>query len=162
VGRTLVLGIGNLIMTDDGIGVRVVHELTRRYQFPPEVTVLDGGTLGLDLLPYLEGVARLLIIDAVLVGEAPGTVVRMTDDQIPAVFATKLSPHQMGLQDLLAVAELLGHRPADMVLLGVQPEDIELGDGLSPRVAITLEPIIASCLVELAAWNIVPLDNPSP
>lgn len=162
MGRTLVLGIGNLIMTDDGIGVRVVHELTRRYQFPAEVTVLDGGTLGLDLLPYLEEVARLLIIDAVMVGEPPGTVVRMTGDQIPAVFATKLSPHQMGLQDLLAVAELLGHRPADMVLLGVQPEDIELGDGLSPSVAVTLEPIIASSLAVLAAWGIVPHAKTSP
>ena len=159
MARTLILGIGNLLMTDDGIGVRVVQELVRRYRFPADVAVLDGGTLGLDLLPHLEGVERLLIIDAVMTGDPPGTVVRMTEDQIPAVFATKLSPHQMGLQDLLAVAELLGHRPANMVLLGVQPAEIELGDYLTPSVAVTLEPIIAGCLAELATWNIYPQDK---
>lgn len=154
--ETLILGIGNLVMTDDGIGVRVAQELARRYRFPDDVKVLDGGTLGLDLLPHLEGVGRLLIVDAVMTGEAPGTVVRLEGEQIPAVFATKLSPHQMGLQDLLSVAALLGHAPAEMVLLGVQPAELEIGDALSPAVERALEPLISRCLAELAAWHILP------
>lgn len=159
MAETLILGIGNLVMTDDGIGVRVVQELARRYQFTADVKVLDGGTLGLDLLPHLEGVGRLLIIDAVMTSDPPGTIVRLEGDRIPAVFATKLSPHQMGLQDLLAVAELMGHAPAEMVLLGVQPADLELGDALSPAVAECLEPLIGRCLAELAAWRILPLSS---
>jgi hydrogenase maturation protease len=104
MGSTLVLGIGNLVMSDDGIGVRVVQELATRYRFPADVGILDGGTLGLDLLPHLEGVERLLIVDAVTTDDGPGCLVRLSGDEIPVVFATKLSPHQMGLQDLLAVA----------------------------------------------------------
>src|SRR5512139_197144 len=122
--NTLVLGIGNLIMTDDGVGVRVVQQLAEKYRFPPGVRLLDGGTLGLDLLPQLEGVERLLIVDAVEAGGPPGTTLRLTGEAIPRLFQTKLSPHQMGLQDLLAVAELQGYCPPEMVLWGVQPAEI--------------------------------------
>ncbi|TLN03398.1 hydrogenase maturation protease, partial [bacterium] len=114
---TLVLGIGNLIMTDDGVGVRVVQRLAEGYEFPPEVTVMDGGTLGLDLLSHLEGVDRLLIIDAMETGGPPGTIVRMSGEEIPIAFESKLSPHQMGLKDLLAVSLLRGVTPPEMVLL---------------------------------------------
>ena len=152
--KTLVLGIGNLVMSDDGIGVRVVQELATRCRFPAGVTVLDGGTLGLDLLPYLEGVERLLIVDAVPTDGPPGTLVRLSGAEIPAVFAHKLSPHQVGLQDLLAVARLLGHEPAELVLWGVQPASIEMTMELTPVVADCLEPLIAHCLGELAAWGV--------
>ena len=152
--ETLVLGIGNLIMTDDGVGVRTIHQLQQRYRFPDSVTVMDGGTLGLDLLHYLEGIKRLLVVDAVETGGLPGTHCRLTGDEINIAFRTKLSPHQMGLQDLLLVAELRGFAPEEMVLLGVQPGEIGMGTELTPVVADQVEPLVNAALKELAAWNI--------
>ena len=150
----LVLGIGNLIMTDDGVGVQVVHRLQERYTFPPTVRLLDGGTLGLDLLPYLEGVRRLLVVDAVETGGPPGTLIRLTGDEINIAFRTKLSPHQMGLQDLLLVAELQGFAPEELLLLGVQPEEIGMGTELTPTVAERVEPLVDAVLHELERWNV--------
>jgi len=151
-----VLGIGNLIMTDDGVGVRVVQRLAEGYVFPPEVTILDGGTLGLDLLAHLEGVQRLLIIDAMETGGPTGTIVRMTGEEIPVVFETKLSPHQMGLKDLLAVSVLRGITPPEMVLLGVQPGNIEMGIELSPAVEAQLDTLVDRALRELENWGVKP------
>jgi hydrogenase maturation protease len=150
----LVLGIGNLIMTDDGVGVRVVHLLQELYRFPETVRVMDGGTLGLDLLHYLEGVWRLLVVDAVETGGPPGTLVRLTGEEINIAFRTKLSPHQMGLQDLLLVAELQGFAPEEMILLGVQPGEIEMGVELTAAVEAQVEPLVAAVLNELAAWGV--------
>ena len=141
-------------MSDDGIGVRVVQLLAERYRFPPQVTVLDGGTLGLDLLPKLEGVDRLLVVDAVDTGEPPGTVVRLAGDEVPVALEAKVSPHQMGLKDLLAVAMLQGFAPREMVLWGVQPALIELGMELSPAVADTLEPLARHVVTELGRWEV--------
>lgn len=151
---TLVLGIGNLVMSDDGVGVRVVQLLAERFRFPNGVTVLDGGTLGLDLLPKLEGVKRLLIVDAVETGSASGTLVRLSGEDVPIVLETKISPHQMGLKDLLAVAMLLGFNPSEMVLWGVQPELIEMGMALSPAVEEQLEPLVRHVLTELESWDV--------
>jgi len=150
----LVLGIGNLIMSDDGIGVRVVQLLAERYRYPAGVTVLDGGTLGLDLLPRLEGVERLLVVDAVETGQPAGTLVRMAGEEVPVVLETKVSPHQMGLKDLLAVAMLQGFAPREMVLWGVQPALIELGTELSEAVASRLEPLVGKVLAELTRWGV--------
>jgi len=141
-------------MSDDGVGVRVVQGLAEEYVFPPHVTVLDGGTLGLDLLPRLEGVERLLIVDAVETGGKPGTLVRMADDEIPLALETKLSPHQMGLKDLLAVALLQGFAPEEMVLWGVQPETIEMGVELSPAVSGRLPQLEQHLLTELERWGV--------
>ncbi len=150
----LVLGIGNLVMSDDGIGVRVIQLLTERYRFPAGVTLLDGGTLGLDLLPHLEGVERLLVIDAVDTGTAPGSLARLAGDDVPIVLETKVSLHQMGLKDLLAVATLQGFDPCEMVLWGVQPEMIEMGMELSPAVSAQIEPLMQNVLRELDGWGV--------
>ncbi|GAB4300563.1 MAG: HyaD/HybD family hydrogenase maturation endopeptidase [Desulfuromonadia bacterium] len=154
---TLVLGIGNTIMSDDGIGVRVVRELATRFRFPPSVSILDGGTLGLDLLPHLEGIANLLIIDAVMTPDPPGTLIRLEGEEIPRVFATKLSPHQMGLQDLLAVSTLMGHTPASMVLLGAVPVELGMGTELSPPLQQSVEPLVAMALHELERFGVTPI-----
>jgi hydrogenase maturation protease len=150
----LVLGIGNLVMCDDGIGVRVVQELQRSYRFPENVEVLDGGTLGLDLLPKLEDITHLIMVDAVETGEKPGTVVRLAGEELPVALETRISPHQMGLKDLLAVARLMGHAPREMVLWGVQPEVIEMGMDLSPAVASALDILVRNVLLELNRWGI--------
>ena len=150
----LVLGIGNLIMSDDGIGVRVVQRLLEKYRFPPEVTVVDGGTLGLDLLPMLEGGEKLLLVDAVETDADAGTIVRISGQGIPIAMKNKLSAHQAGLQDLLLLAELQGYLPRDMVLLGVHPEDIGIGLELSAQVASRLDPLVALALEELEQWGV--------
>lgn len=142
----LVLGIGNLVMSDDGVGVRVAQRLVREYRFPPRVRVVDGGTLGLDLLPMLEGVDRLIIVDAVETGQVPGTCVTLVGEEIPVALETKVSPHQMGLKDLLAVARLMGHEPREMVLFGVQPGSIEMDESLTPLVAARLDDLVAGVL----------------
>jgi len=151
---TLVLGIGNLVMSDDGIGVRVIQQLSACFRFPDGVALLDGGTLGLDLLPRLEGVERLLVVDAVDIGRTPGTLARLSGDDVPIVLETKVSPHQMGLKDLLAVAMLQGFAPLEMVLWGVQPEKIEMGVDLSPAVEGTVDALVKNVLLELESWGI--------
>jgi len=149
----LLLGLGNLLMNDDSLGVRIVQQLITEYRFPDGLKLLDGGTLGLDLLPYLEGVERLLVVDAVDTGSPPGTLVRLAGDEIPYALATKVSPHQMGLKDLLTVADLQGHAPGEMVLWGIQPASIEMDLRLSPEVAASMTPLLQEVLGELAKWG---------
>jgi len=150
----LVLGLGNTIMTDDGFGVKVVTTLSSRYHFQGPVQLLDGGTLGLDLLPYLEEIESLLIIDALDMRDEPGKIFRLEGDEVPRAFASKLSVHQMGLQDLLAVAQLQGHVPRNLVVWGVQPECIEMHTELTATVAAAVEPVVAKVLEELEGWGI--------
>ena len=150
----LVLGIGNLVMCDDGVGVRVVQELQRSYCFPENVKVVDGGTLGLDLLPMLENVTHLILVDAVETGEKAGTLIRLSGAELPVVLATKLSPHQMGLKDLLAVSELMGHSPREMVLIGVQPGCIEMGVEMTSDVDAKLGEMLANVLSELEKFGV--------
>lgn len=149
----LVLGIGNTIMSDDGVGSRVVKRIREEYSFPTGVSLLEGGTLGLDLLPHLEGISRLLIVDALETGKLPGTIVRLSGDEIPSAFRTRLSPHQMGLQDLLAVAAFQGFAPVEMVLWGIQPASIEPGTELTEAVAIQVEMLVENVLEELRRWG---------
>jgi hydrogenase maturation protease len=148
-------------MSDDGVGVKVIHHLSEEYRLHPDVTLLDGGTLGLDLLPHIEGIDRLLIVDAIETGGAPGTLARLEGDDIPVVMETKLSPHQMGLKDLLAVAMLQGFSPPEMVLVGIQPENIDLGMELSAKVSARFNELIQMVIRELENWGIsvAPVDK---
>ncbi|MDD2897586.1 MAG: HyaD/HybD family hydrogenase maturation endopeptidase [Desulfuromonadaceae bacterium] len=153
----LVLGIGNLVMSDDAAGVLVVQQLQQRYRFPDTVDLVDGGTLGLDLLPKLENITHLIMIDAVETGKKAGTCVRLSGEDLPIALETKISPHQMGLKDLLAVSELMGHSPKEMVLIGVQPESIEMNVGLTALVEAQLETLISTVVTELTNIGIHPL-----
>ena len=96
----LILGVGNILLGDEGIGIRVVEELENRYAFPEEVMVLDGGTAGIELLRYIEGRDLLILIDAMRAGLAPGTVFKVEGEDVPKRFMTRISPHQIGLSDL--------------------------------------------------------------
>jgi hydrogenase maturation protease len=154
MSQTLVLGLGNILMRDEGVGVRVVERLLERYDFPVGVQVLDGGTLGLDLLPWVEGVDRLLVVDAVDMGAEPGTTTRLEGEEVPVFLGVKISPHQMGLADLLAASRLRGYFPQQLVLWGVQPEVIEVGLELSPLVETQAETLVESVLAELTSWGI--------
>ena len=150
----LVLGLGNTLMTDDGFGSRMAEMLQSCFLFSPEVAVLDGGTLGLDLLPRLEGIDRLLIIDALEMDAEPGDVFRLEGEDVPRAFASKLSVHQMGVQDLLAVAELQGRLPSELVVWGVQPGTVEMGLDFSPAVTAAADKVLAGVLEELRIWGV--------
>jgi hydrogenase maturation protease len=155
--QTLVLGIGNLLMMDDGVGVRVAQALAENFIFPSHVKVMDGGTLGLDLLPAIEGMDRLMVIDAIDNGDQPGTLIRLEGDTVPMTLATKVSPHQMGLKDLLLVADLQGNTPSTIVLFGIQPACIDMGMELSPAVQASIQGLTDAVLAELEGWGISPL-----
>ena len=151
--QTLILGVGNLLMSDEGVGVHVIQRLVAGYQLPEEVQVLDGGTLGMDLLYYLEGVENLLLVDAVQARKEPGTLVRLEGDEVPAFMAIKISPHQLGVPDMLAAAHLMDVYPQRIVLWGVQPERMEIGLELSQTVASKVDTIIENFLEQLQAWG---------
>jgi hydrogenase maturation protease len=119
---------------------------------------MDGGTLGLDLLPFLEDASRLLVVDAVQAHKPPGTLIRLSGDEVPVFLdASKVSAHQEGLEDLLAVAALKGYLPSEVVLWGVQIESLGVGLELSHSVAAQVQNLMVKVLEELARWGIEPL-----
>jgi hydrogenase maturation protease len=138
----LVLGLGNVLLEDDGIGAAAVSLLVDRYEVPPGVQVLDGGTLGLSLLPYLNDADAVILVDAVRADGAPGSFVRLTGDEVAPAVATRLSPHQVGVTDLLDGARWLGRYPRRVVLLGLVPDSMELVVGLSARVRSSLPELV--------------------
>ncbi len=142
----LVLGLGNVLCSDDGAGVVAVERLRARYELPAGVTVFDGGTLGLSLLPYVRTAERLLLIDAVAAKLPPGALLLLEDDEVPAAVVERLSVHQVGVADLLMGARLLGSNPRRITLAGIVPQSLALGVGLSPAVERGIED-----LVDLAA-----------
>lgn len=156
MAEILVLALGNVILSDDGLGIRAYERLFERFTMAAGVDGFDGDTLGLHLLPYLEGVRDLLIIDAVRAAQPPGTLVRLAGDAIPAALAHKLSMHQFGLAELLAVGSLQGPMPQRIVLWGMVPATIEPGLELSAPVAGALDALVEAVAGELAAWGAPP------
>ena len=150
----LVLGMGNVLRRDEGLGVRALQRLAACYAPHDDVRLVDGGTLGLDLLSYLEEADRLLVLDAALTDGPAGTLLRMAGDDVPAFFAMRSSPHEVGLPDLLAVTRLRGTQPPEVVVLGMQPGVIELGWDLSPAVAAQLEALVMAAVDQLRDWGI--------
>ena len=150
----LVLGIGNLFMTDDAVGVKLVQRLQKEYNFPPQVAVVDGGTMGISLLPLLEGKERLLVVDVIEKGHSPGTLIRLSGDDVHVGFRFKISSSQIGVEDLLAAAELIGTAPREVVIMGVQPAALECGTDLSPIVEERFDGLLERVLEELSGWGV--------
>jgi hydrogenase maturation protease len=155
--RIVVLGIGNILMSDEGVGVRTVEELARRYDLPPEVEVIDGGCSGMEMLGDLARADHVVIVDAVEAGLQPASLVTLHGDEVPAFFTAKLSPHQVGLCDVLAALKLTDESPGDLTLIGVQPMSLDLAMELSPQVAAILPNIVARVVEELVARGVRPL-----
>jgi hydrogenase maturation protease len=161
----LVLGIGNLLWADEGLGIRTVEALAERWRWPEHVTLLDGGTQGLYLVPQVSGATHLLVIDAIDFGDAPGTLRVLRDDEVPQAFSTqKMSLHQSGLADVLAAAALLDRAPAHVTLVGMTPAVLEdFGGSLSAVVAARFEDVVTTTLLELARFGVVPTPrDPDP
>ncbi|GHT95961.1 hydrogenase expression/formation protein [Betaproteobacteria bacterium] len=153
--RILVLGIGNLLWADEGFGVRAVERFNQDWRFPAQVRLMDGGTQGLYLLPYVQEADALLVFDAVDYGDAPGALREVTGDKVPRFMgAKKMSLHQTGFQEVLAAAALTGRLPQELVLIGVQPEQLEdFGGSLSPSVHARLPAALDIARKWLERWG---------
>lgn len=152
--RIVILGVGNILLSDEGIGVRAIEAFRDAYRLPPEVDIVDGGTTGMEMLEDLANATHLIIVDAVRCGKAAGTMVRIADEDVPVFFKTKLSPHQIGLSDVLATLALCGEAPDSVTVLGVQPVSLETGMALSPQVEALLPALTAQLAAELRRLGI--------
>lgn len=152
-GRVTVIGLGNPLMGDDGLGLRARERLMASWSLSPGVELVDGGTWGMNLLPIIEDASSLLFIDAVDNGLPAGTPIVLSGDEIPRALALKISPHQVDLSEVLAVAQLRGTLPKRMTLIGLQPERIELGEGLSPPVEAGLDGLVTMAAHHLRLWG---------
>jgi len=146
----LVLGLGNPLCGDDGAGIAAVSRLRERYDLPPRVAVLDGGTLGLSLLPYLRQARTVILVDAVAADAPPGTLVRLDGEDVAPAAAHRLSPHQVGVADLLDGARILGGYPEVLVLVGVVPAQLELSMERSPAVEARIDDLVQATVDEAA------------
>ena len=142
VDNICVLGIGNLLWADEGFGVRCVQAIEQGWVFAPHVSLVDGGTQGLYLIHHVQSASRLLIFDAIDYGLEPGTIKLVRNEDVPRFLgAKKMSLHQTGFQEVLSLAQLTGHYPAEVLLIGCQPQELEdYGGSLRPVVKEALRP----------------------
>ncbi|MDD5275132.1 MAG: HyaD/HybD family hydrogenase maturation endopeptidase [Methylovulum sp.] len=152
----LLLGIGNVLWADEGFGVRVIEHLQKNYRFPANVKVMDGGTQGVYLVEHVQAADVLVVFDAVDYGLPPGTLKRIANEDVPHFFgAKKMSLHQTGFQEVLAMAQMLGGDPQFLLLVGVQPEELDdYGGSLRPSVKAQIQPAIEMALTYLRAFDI--------
>jgi hydrogenase maturation protease len=149
-----ILGIGNLLMGDEGVGIHVLNKLCESYTFSPAINLIDGGTIGIDLIPYFEDCNKMIIIDAVDFHEKPGYYKSLANKEIQYRFNTKLSLHHAGLSDVLSIIQLQEIKPPEMILVGIQPEKIEMGIELSNTVQNKLDEIFSLIINKLGEWGI--------
>jgi len=151
---TALIGLGNILLRDEGIGVHAVRAIKDRYTFCPGVDVIDGGTLGLDLLPFFEDRDKILILDAVNFRKEPGYIGIIEDEDIPAVLSAKLSVHHIGLTDVLFAAKLLGIEPSGICLIGIQPQSLNTGLEMTELIGNKMEELITLSINKLKEWKI--------
>jgi hydrogenase maturation protease len=152
-GETLVIGLGNPIMADDGLGIAALERLREGWALPQSVRLVDGGTWGMNLLPLIEGAAELLLLDAIDTGQPAGELVVLSRDQVPRFLGLKLSPHQIDLREVLALAQLRGALPARLVAMGLQPARVEMFSGLSPELESRMDSLLTAVIEQLERWG---------
>lgn len=155
--KVVVLGVGNIILADEGVGVRVVEALERDYVLPEGVDVIDAGTSGMEMLDDMSHLDFLLVVDAIAAGKAPGELVKLSGAEVPVFFRRNLSPHGIGLSDVLASLEFLGAEPKETVILGVQPTSLDLSTELTPTIAARVPELVAQVVDELTQRGLVPV-----
>jgi len=149
--RTIVIGLGSPLMGDDGLGIVALERL--RPFARDTVELIDGGTWGMNLLHLVESADRLLLLDAIDAGKAPGEPIELVDAEVPRYFAAKLSPHEIDLRDVLALAELRGALPGEIVALGIQPGEVVMGTELTAPVAAAIDALVERAADRLARWG---------
>ena len=158
------LGIGNLLWADEGFGVRCIEALQRRYEFAEHVSLIDGGTQGLYLIQHVQSADALLIFDAIDYGLEPGTLKQIRNDDVPRFMgAKKMSLHQTGFQEVLSLAQLTEKYPAQVLLIGCQPQELEdYGGSLRPVVKAAMEEAIALGVAQIERWGGQPQVRKTP
>ena len=158
--KIIVLGIGNILMKDEGIGVRVVEKIMEDYKFPDNVEIYDGGVTGMmGLLPLIEEADHLVVIDAVNGPGEPGTLYRYTGEQFRHTIPKKLSPHDIGFVECLTIAEINERSPKSITVIGVKPEDIKTREmGLTERVSQVFDDLVSKTIEELKTLNAGPIE----
>jgi hydrogenase maturation protease len=146
--KVVILGVGNILLKDEGVGVRVVEALRREYRFPREVKLIDGATSGPDLLPFIRATEHLIIVDALRTRRQPGTVFKLTAAELSPQTPATTSLHQIGLWQVLRIAYLLDGRLPSTTIVGVEPQDashwgLELTDLISSRIPLLIELVLA-------------------
>jgi hydrogenase maturation protease len=149
-----IMGLGNILLMDEGVGVHTINAFQERYSVPDYVEIIDGGAAGLDLLPFIEGREKLLMVDAVNFDREPGYVDILENDAIPAKFGTKASLHHLGLMDVLSIVKLSNTCPKDICLVGIQPKTMELGLDMSPEMWDKIDTLIERMVSKLNEWNV--------
>ena len=162
--KTLVLGIGNVLLQDEGVGIHALGELRRRFVIGDDVELLDGGTAGVELLRHLDGRDHVVVVDAIAAGHPPGTVFRVEGEDVPRTFHQRISPHQIGLSDVLATALITDTFPGGMVMFGVEPQSLTTGLALTPVVEASLEQLVGTIADELRhiGHEVTERQNPPP
>ena len=149
---TVVIGLGNPLMGDDGTGLVALEVLRNEWRLDG-VSLVDGGTWGMSLLPDIEDADRIIFIDAIVAGGAAGDIAVLERGRLPIYFTRALSPHQTDLRDVLAAAELRGTLPSECVALGVEPAVVALGTELSPVVQGAIAALVAAVVDRLRLWG---------
>ena len=147
--RVVVLGVGNVLMSDEGVGPHAVEAFAEGYSATADVMLIDGGTSAMELLDDMAGAGLLVIMDAVASGAAPGTLIRLEGEAVPKFFTRKLSPHQVGIADVMATLALTGESPKETIILGVEPGEMSMGMELSAPVAAAVPRLLAQVVDEL-------------
>jgi len=145
----LVLGLGNVLLEDEGLGIHALKLLRQCYTFPTEIELLDGGTSGMALIDKISGREQLLVLDAVQTGDPPGTLVKLSDQDVPVYFGLKVTFHQLGLADVLASLELSGERPGHVTVIGLVPQSLELSLDLTDRIGSKMNDLVEAVVREL-------------
>ncbi|TDQ59088.1 hydrogenase maturation protease [Mesocricetibacter intestinalis] len=151
--KPLILGVGNILLGDEGIGVRIVQELEGRADLLAHFDIIDGGTCGMELLDEMAKREHLIIIDAVLANKAPGEIIILHDEQVPTFFSRKISPHQLGICDVLSALKLTEESPKHLCLIGIQPESLTSGIGLSATLQAAFPAIFTALEKQLADYG---------
>ena len=150
----VVLGVGNILLTDEGLGVHVVEDLKANYTFTPQISLIDGGTMGMELLTYMRGMKKILLIDAVNSGEAPGTIYEFPHRELEQYFTDHISVHEVGMQDILRIRAIQENPLEDAIVIGVEPESLDVGFEPSAPVQKALPEVKERVLRVLREWGV--------
>jgi len=149
-----ILGLGNILMTDEGVGVHTVNEFERRYEVPEYVEIVDGGAAGLDLIPFIEGREKVMMVDAVNFDREPGYIDLLENESIPIRLTQKASMHHLGLMDVLCIVRMSGNIPNELCLIGIQPKSLDLGIDMTKEIWDKVDELIERIAAKLRDWNI--------
>ncbi len=157
-----VLGVGNVLLSDEGFGVRVVQHLMKWYDFDPQIRLIDGGTLGWDLLNFLQGVEKLIVIDAIDAKAVPGTFFVLKNEEVKKYFKRKVSGHEAGIQEVLAWFDIMGKPIKEITVVGVQPQSLDTGLTLTPLIEKIVPKAVDAVLNQLSQWGVKAIKRTEP